>query len=383
MGIRDYLQSKEKLSGPPLRVFPPTRQTIEKTPAKIVIRISHPYDAAIVAQSLAMASAAHDGEDRAPPSYYTDTPTLVRSLHSNRRSETNTIALWCPNEDDKAADETITCLRTLLQQLVATAPAAGTANILKTSSEATKLPSLIWIDNSWLRLRSLVPTFGDAMPGKQQRMEGIDNNNASSSTTTSTGSSSTVLQSNSAVCDVTEDILFGTDKKMITTGRVRLSLYLADWATLFTNVTRATTVIPLAPQSTKELADYARANITIASATTTYQRPTVKQNTRVRRATKKAHRSSKTRRRTTTPFARRPSPVPDTLPTAPVRVTTADLVQDLSSYQNAASQSPWTETLTWDAAANLLMPPPDSSSPSSSSSSRTHTQSSDTNEAFQ
>lgn len=340
----------------------------------LVTQKGHPYDAAMVAHSLATASVAHDGEDREPPAYYTDTPTLVRSLHSNRNSENNTIALWCPNEDT-AEDDTITCLRTLLQQLVAAAPAAGTVNILKTS-EATKLPSLIWIDNSWLRLRSLVPTFGDAMPGKQQRMEGI-HKNASSITT------STVLRTNSAVCDVTEDIMFGTEKKTITTGRVCLSLYLAEWATLFTNVTRATTVIPLAPQSTKELADYTRANFTISSSatTTTTQFPTVKQNKRVRRAThtaKKDHRS-KTRRRTTTPFARRPSPVPDTLPTAPVRVTTADLVQDLSSYQNAASQSPWTETLTWDDAANLLMPPPDSSS----SSSRTHTQSSDTNEAFQ
>ena len=37
--IRDYLQSKQKLSGPPLRVFPQLRPTIKKTPTQLVIRI--------------------------------------------------------------------------------------------------------------------------------------------------------------------------------------------------------------------------------------------------------------------------------------------------------------------------------------------------------
>ncbi|OEU07119.1 hypothetical protein FRACYDRAFT_251875 [Fragilariopsis cylindrus CCMP1102] len=206
-------------------------------------------------------------------------------------------------------------------------------SINKTEAEIV-IPSILWIDNSWNRLRSLVPAFGDSMPGQQlnsssnkakcdvQWLTSLDNNRNDDNN----DAAAAVDNDKNGSDNNNNNDNDNNEKLVMNSSSVWLSLYLAEWPATSTEVTPTATT---------------------ATRTRTNNSSNNKNNNNKSVVSSSDSGSSSSS-----------SSNPSTASTAAAAATlsSTDLLRYKSSYHEDAMVYPWTDLLSWNDAEDIIIP---------------------------
>ena len=322
------------------------RNTASDTSTKIIVRVSHEYDNNIVTKSFA---------SQRIVSSSSSSPEKIFSSNDH-----NSIAILLKHEEDDCNNDEnnnddITCLREIMKLAAAAAAAATNTNTgqqqqqtIKTETETEAeivIPSIIWIDNSWNRLRSLVPAFGDSMPGQQlnnssnkakcdvQWLTSLDNNS-------NNNNNDNINDDNNDDAAAVDNDKNGSDnnnnndndnneKLVMNSSSVWLSLYLAEWPATSTEVT--TTASTATRTRTNNSSDNNNNN-----------------NKSVVSSSDSGSSSSSSSNPSTTSTA--------TTTAAAATLSSTDLLRYKSSYHEDSMVYPWTDLLSWNDAEDIIIP---------------------------
>ena len=320
------------------------RNTASDTSTKIIVRVPHEYDNNIVTKSFA---------SQRIVSSSSSSPEKI--LCSN---DHNSIAILLKHEEDDCNNDEnnnddITCLREIMKLAAAAATATNTntgqqqQQTIKTETETEAeivIPSIIWIDNSWNRLRSLVPAFGDSMPGQQlnnssnkakcdvQWLTSLDNNNNNNNDNINDDNNDDAAavdnDKNGSDNNINSDN-DNNEKLVMNSSSVWLSLYLAEWPATSTEIT-----------TTASTATRTRTNNSSNNKNNN--------NKSVVSSSDSGSSSSSSSNPSTTSTA--------TTTAAAATLSSTDLLRYKSSYHEDSMVYPWTDLLSWNDAEDIIIP---------------------------
>ena len=320
------------------------RNTASDTSTKIIVRVSHEYDNNIVTKSFA---------SQRIVSSSSSSPEKI--LCSN---DHNSIAILLKHEEDDCNNDEnnnddITCLREIMKLAAAAATATNTntsqqqQQTIKTETETEAeivIPSIIWIDNSWNRLRSLVPAFGDSMPGQQLNnssnkakcdvqwltsLDNSNNNNNDNINDDNNDDAAAVDNDKNGSDNNNNNDNDNNEKLVMNSSSVWLSLYLAEWPATSTEIT-----------TTASTATRTRTNNSSNNKNNN--------NTSVVSSSDSGSSSSSSSNPSTTSTA--------TTTAAAATLSSTDLLRYKSSYHEDSMVYPWTDLLSWNDAEDIIIP---------------------------